>query len=89
MELATEHVDGSAQLIQAEAGRAGSVYPASNGAPGDPVKPDRFVWAVTFQTVGVICPPLPGVACWTPRAMTMTVILDFHIGAFLESRTLG
>ena len=80
----------SPQLQGAEAGAFQSVYRGNR--PDYSVKPDRMVWAVTFQTTIVVCPP-PNMAasanptCWSSRTAATVVYLDYYTGDFLETTT--
>jgi hypothetical protein len=51
--------------------------------PGFGIKPDQFVWAVTFAGEETICNPLG--ACFSPRPGTTAVYLDYFTGVFLSS----
>ncbi len=50
---------------------------------GAGIAPDEDVWVVTFEDHVTICPP-DGSACWSPRAGTATVFLDYATGRYRE-----
>jgi hypothetical protein len=91
VELAVSHVGGdSPQLEGTEAGAFQSVYRGNR--PDYTVKSDRVVWAVTFQTTIVVCPPARFAAsanptCWSAQTAAAVVYLDYYTGDFLESTT--
>jgi hypothetical protein len=83
-DLARSHVQGSAVLVSAVAGKYRDAFTIrSTGVTLD--QPDRLVWAVTYDAVfDDICPP-NGAACFPPRPGQNQVILDYFTGEFLES----
>lgn len=83
-DLARGHVDATAKLLNTAAGSFADVDPRGQRAPGYPIASGQLVWAVTFNTTFVICPP-GGSACMTPRPGTVTVFLDYITGKFLTS----
>jgi hypothetical protein len=88
VQLAREHAGESCQLVMASGGRAGCVYTTPTGARTAGLAPDRLVWVVTFRGGHLPTPspalrsPLP---CYSPRTGTLTVVLDYFTGAFLEA----
>lgn len=88
-EIAKDHVPADAVVTTTKAGRFMDVASGTtldNLAPGNPVKPSDFVWAVTYQEKITICPP-DGSSCFPPRVGTLSVYLDYLTGEFLTSIT--
>jgi hypothetical protein len=46
-------------FVSAEAGLFGDLATGTTLGPGYPIKPDQWVWAVTFKGDWTICPPPP------------------------------
>ena len=91
---ARSHVLPEAVLISAIAGRFDAVYEpfGDQSAATLGIAPADLVWVLTFREDIVICPPPyveKGVSqqkpCLSPRAATVSVVLDYSTGAFLAS----
>ena len=86
--LAREHVAPGMTFVSASAGWFADLLIYAVG-PGDPVKPDHEVWAVTFEGDFVICPPTEPPPCWTPRPGTTRVFLDYATGEWLTNQSFS
>jgi hypothetical protein len=86
IELAGPH-SSLATFVSAEAGRFSELSRNSNIGPGAPVKPEQWVWAVTYEGNMTICNPLG--SCLSPRPGTLTIFLDYFTGDFLMSEGLS
>ena len=80
--IASEHITLDT-LVSAEAGTFAELNDDAN--IGQIVKPDRLVWAVTFQGDMTVCPPAPGAACATGVPGVATAFLDYYTGDFILS----
>jgi hypothetical protein len=91
--LANQNVDSTAELVSAESGPWSSVDPQPGNGPAlgpATYNPARLVWAITYEVSSDICAP-PAASplaspCW-PVTGPLTVILDYHTGAFIISGT--
>jgi hypothetical protein len=81
IQLAARHT--SLTYVSAQAGLFKDLNRDLNIGPGFVVKPDQWVWAVTYQGDMTICNPL-GV-CYSPRPGVVTVFLDYFTGRFLAT----
>ena len=82
IELAGSHTPFTT-LTSAVAGRFRDLNTDPNIGPGYPIKPERLVWAVSYQGDMTICNPLG--TCYSPSPGTVTVFLDYTTGDFLAS----
>ena len=71
-------------FVSAVAGKYRDVFTIPRAEDRYVDKPDRLVWAVTFNADFEICPP-NGAPCWSPRPGQIQVILDYLTGEFLQS----
>jgi hypothetical protein len=83
-DLARSHVMEGAIFDSAVAGKYRDVFTIPRAEDRYVDKPDRLVWAVTFNADFEICPP-NGAPCWPPRPGQIQVILDYFTGEFLRS----
>jgi hypothetical protein len=70
-------------IVSAEAGAFRDLNRDPNIGPGYPIRPDRWVWAVTYLGNVTICSPV-GV-CYSPRPEMLTIYLDYFTGEFLAT----
>jgi len=87
--IAKEHVPADATLVSEVAGRFADVATTdvtSTVGAGYPIRPVDLVWAVSFNRVVDICQP-DGSSCFTTRAATNVVFLDYATGDFRSSAT--
>ena len=82
--LAEPHKSLTTTFKSAVAGRFHDINTNPNIGPGFGIKPDQWLWAVTYKGDMTICSPSPG-ACQSPRPGTLTVFLDYFTGDFLGS----
>jgi hypothetical protein len=88
IELAGPH--GSlTTFASAEAGRFSELNRDANIGPGAPVKPEQWVWAVTYEGDMTICAPIPAGSCLSPRPGSLAIFLDYFTGDFLMSEGLS
>ena len=78
--IARQHIT-LATFVSAEAGTFAELNHNPNIA--QVVKPDRLVWAVTFEGDLTICPPPPGATCATGVPGVATAFLDYYTGDFI------
>ncbi len=87
IEVAAKHSALGVTFVSAEAGHFSTLSKNPNIGPGNPIKADQWVWAVTYRGDMTICNPLG--SCLSPRPGTTTVFLDYFTGDFLESEGLS
>jgi hypothetical protein len=88
IELAGPH-SSLTTFVSAEAGRFSELNRDANIGPGAPVKPEQWVWAVTYEGDMTICAPIPAGSCLSPRPGSLTIFLDYFTGDFLMSEGLS
>jgi hypothetical protein len=81
--MARSDLDGGAVTLgPLRSAVSGFFADVSTGALAGAVKPDRMVWAVTFDATASLCPP-DGSACSTSPPGAITLYLDYYTGEVL------